>query len=131
MIVVDASALVVALTDGGADGAATRRRLSESSSLHAPHVIDLEVTSVLRRLERAEDVDRRRAEGALEDLTQLPLVRYPHLALVGRIWELRENLSPYDAAYVALAEGLECPLLTGDRGISRAPGVRCDVQVLL
>jgi predicted nucleic acid-binding protein len=122
--------LAVALADDGADGDAARARLVRGSALHAPHLVDLEVLSVLRRQTGAGLLDERRAGFALQDLVELPLTRYPHIPFARRVWELRGNLTPYDAAYVALAETLGCPLVTADGRLARAPGTRCDVEVL-
>ena len=130
MIVVDASVLVVALADDGDDGDAARVRLLDDANIHAPHLIDLEVASVLRRSLREGRIEARRATLALKDLIDLALVRYDHLPFIRRIWELRSNLTPYDAAYVALAETLECTLVTGDRRIARAPGLHCRIEFL-
>lgn len=129
MIVVDASVLAVALADDAADGAKARSRL-RGETLTAPDLIDLEVLSVWRRLSGAGSLTARRATRAVEDLLVLPLRRVPHRPLLGRCWQLRANLTPYDAAYVALAEALGCGLLTADRRIARAPGPRCPVEVL-
>ena len=129
MLVVDASVIVVALADDGADGDRARTRLF-GERLAAPEIIDLEVTSVLRRQIAAGEVDARRAGMALDDLAALPLRRAPHRHLVTRCWALRDNLTPYDAAYVALAEALGAELLTGDRRLARAPGPRCRIEVL-
>ena len=129
MIVVDASVLATALAVSGSDGQDARQRLI-ADDLHAPHLIDLEVVSVLRRRERAQDIDARHAAIALSELDELPLARYPHFPLISRIWKLRGNVSPYDAAYVALAEALGCTLVTGDRRLGRAAGVHCEVEVL-
>ena len=105
MLVVDASVLAVALADDGPDGDAARARL-RGETLAAPELVDLEVASVLRRQNRAGMLDNRRAELAIIDLGALPMVRASHLALLRRCWELRENVTTYDAAYVALAEAL-------------------------
>ncbi len=125
MIVVDASVLAPALGDDAADGDAARARL-RGEDLAAPEIIDLEVASVWRRTL----ADERRASLALGDLADLPLRRAPHLALLARCWELRHNLTPYDAAYVALAEALDVALVTADARLSRASGVECAVEVL-
>lgn len=130
MIVVDASVVVTAISVAGADGERSRDRLIQGADLHAPDLLDLEVLSVLRRRTSFGDIDEAEAGLALEDLGELRLTRYPHLPLLPRVWALRSNLSPYDAAYVALAEELGCPLVTGDRRIARAPGISCDVEVL-
>lgn len=127
---VDASVVVTAISVAGADGERSRNRLIEGTDLHAPDLLDLEVLSVLRRRARSGDIDERAAGSAVETLGELRLTRYPHLPLLPRVWTLRTNLSPYDAAYVALAEELGCPLVTGDRRIARAPGVGCVVEVL-
>jgi len=126
VIVVDASVLAVAIADDGPDGDSARARL-RSEDLAAPELVDLEVMSVLRR--RA--LEQRRVVRAIEDLVELPLARAPHLPLLPRCWELRDNLTIYDAAYVALAEALEVPLVTADRRLSRAAGIRCPVDLLV
>ena len=129
MIVVDASVVVTALADDGADGDAARGRL-RGERLVAPHLIDLEVTSAWRRLVVTGDLDDRRVALALADLRSLRVDRVPHLPLVGRCWELRENLTVYDAAYVALAEIMDVVLLTADARLAGAPGARCEVELL-
>ena len=129
MLVVDASVLAVALADDGPDGDAARTRL-RSETLAAPELVDLEVTSVLRRQNRAGLLDARRAQLAMGDLAALPMRRAPHVSLLARCWELRHNLTAYDAAYVALAEALDATLLTGDRRLARAAGPTCDIEVL-
>ncbi len=129
MLVVDASVLAVALADDGADGDAARERL-RGEDLVAPELLDLEVVSVLRGQAIAGSLDARRADLALDDLTAMPLERAPHLPLLQRCWELRENLTTYDASYVALAEALDVLLLTGDRRLARASGPRCQIEVL-
>jgi predicted nucleic acid-binding protein len=96
--------------------------LVQGETLHAPHLLDTEVTQVLRRLEGAGTVSTPRATAALEDLMALRIVRHPSSALLMRVWELRQNLSAYDGMYVALAEALEAPLVTTDQRLSRAPG---------
>lgn len=129
MIVVDASVLAPALADDGADGDRVRERL-RGEQLTAPELIDLEVVSTLRRAARAGRLDDRRSGQALADLAALPLRRVPHLPLLSRVWELRDNLTAYDAAYLALAEALDALLLTADGPLGRAPEVRCEVEVL-
>ncbi len=125
MIVIDASVLATALGDDGPDGAEARAAI-RGNDLAAPEIVDLEVVSVWRRTL----ADPRRAALALADLADIPLRRAPHLPLLERCWELRHNLTPYDASYVALAEVLEVPLLTADRRIAGASGVRCEVETL-
>lgn len=129
MLVVDASVLAPALADDGPDGDAARARLRDRR-LAAPELVDLETTSVIRRSLRAGTLDDRRAALALGDLADLPLRRAPHRPLLARCWELRENLTPYDAAYVALAEALGAPLVTADASLAGAPGPRCPVELL-
>lgn len=129
MIVVDASTVVTGLADDGPDGDRVRERL-RGERLTAPQVIDLEVTSAWRRLVTAGRLDDRRARLALGDLRALRLERAPHRPLLDRCWELRDNLTTYDAAYVALAEHLEVVLLTADGRLASAPGIRCEVEVL-
>ena len=129
MIVVDASVLATALGDDGPDGDRARARL-HGEPLAAPHLIDLEISSVWRRLVAAGAMDLRRASLALVDLSELPIRRARHLDLLPRCWELRSTLSTYDAAYVALAEALEVTLVTADARLGRAPGPRCAMEVL-
>jgi predicted nucleic acid-binding protein len=129
MIVVDASVIVTALADDGDDGDRVRDRL-RGERLTAPHLIDLEVVSAWRRLAAAGQLDDRRVALAMTDLGALRIERAPHQPLVGRCWELRSNLTVYDASYVALAEALDAVLLTGDRRLAEAPGVRCSVEVM-
>lgn len=129
MLVVDASVLAPALADDGADGDRARERL-RGQSLTAPELIDLETASVIRRQLRAGRMEARRAGLALDDLLALPLRRAPHRPLLARCWELRENLTTYDAAYVVLAELLGSVLLTADARLAGSPGLRCRVEVL-
>ena len=130
MIVVDASVLAPALADDGDDGDRARDRL-RGERLCAPSLVDLEVASVLRRAATARQLDERRAAQAFADLTLLPLRRVGHVALVDRIWELRDNIRVYDGAYVALAELASATLVTADARLSRAPGVRCAIEILI
>lgn len=129
MLVVDASVLVVGLADDGRDGDRVRARLRDQRLL-APHVVDLEVISAWRRLVAGGRLDDRRAELAIADLRDLPMERVAQEPLLARCWELRANLTPYDAAYVALAELTGSELVTGDARLADAPGIRCDVEVL-
>ena len=129
VLVVDASVLAVALADDGEDGDAARARL-RGQDLVAPELLDLEVVSVLRGQMIAGALDARRAGLALNDLSAMPLKRAPHLPLLQRCWELRANLTAYDASYVALAEALDVLLLTGDAKLARASGPRCHIEVL-
>jgi predicted nucleic acid-binding protein len=129
VLVVDASIVAVALADDGTDGDAVRARL-RGERLVAPELIDLEIGSVLRRRAAAGQVDDRRARMALQDLVAIPLQRARHVELLNRCWELRRNLTFYDAAYVALAEALRTTLLTGDRKLAKAPGPTCHIEML-
>lgn len=129
MIVVDASVLAPALGDDGRDGDRARARL-RGERLVAPQLIDLEVASVWRRQVAAGRMPNRRALLALEDLLDLPMQRAPHDALLHRCWQLRDNVTIYDAAYVALAEALGSVLLTGDQRLQHATGIRCTIEIL-
>ena len=130
MIVLDASAVIEWLLQTPAGARVDRRIFSRPTSLHAPHLLDLEVAQVLRRYVRDKDITAQRGQEALEDLGGLPLNRYPHDFLIPRIWRLRANLTAYDAAYVALSELLDVPLLTCDSGIASAPGHHATVEVV-
>ncbi len=129
MIVVDASVLTTALADDGPDGDLARRRL-RGEDVAAPELVDLEVSSVLRRLARSGILPLRRAEPALTDLVELPMRRAPHRPLLQRCWSLRDNATVYDGSYVALAEALNVTLLTADLRLTSTPGLRCAVEVL-
>lgn len=129
MIVVDASVIAPALADDDADGERARSRL-QRERLTAPEVLDLEVVSVIRKALLSGALNRRRAGLALADLIDLDLERVSHRRMLARIWELRQNLTPYDAAYVALAETIDATLVTADRRLSLAPGLRCTIEYL-
>ena len=130
MIVIDASALLEVLLNTRAAGKVAERLFAENDTMHAPHVLDLEVVQVLRRYTFSGEMDVERSEQALEDLADLPLNRYPHDVFLFRIWALRRNLTAYDAAYVALAEALDAPLITRDTALARAPGHHARVEVI-
>jgi predicted nucleic acid-binding protein len=127
VLVLDSSAAVAALA-GEAPNLELVERLAGATGLHAPHLIDLEVTNVLRRLVRRGEIDVPRAEAARKDYLDLPLIRYPHLGLLERIWELRDNFSACDAAFVALSEALEAPLITVDARLGRSVGHRAQIE---
>lgn len=129
MIVVDASVVVTALADDGPDGEQARQRL-RGERLAAPHLMDVEVVSAWRRMVLAGDLDGRRAELAIIDLRALRVDRVPHGRLLERCWELRANLTSYDATYVALAELLDAVLLTADKRLMSALGCRCAIERL-
>jgi predicted nucleic acid-binding protein len=130
MIVVDASALLEVLLRTSAAKAVEDRLFAPRQTLHAPHLLDLEVAQVIRRYAANGEIDGERGREALADLADLPLRRYPHDFLLPRIWDLRSNLTAYDAAYVALAEALDATLVTRDRRLAAAPGIRVPVQCL-
>ena len=129
MIVVDASVLANAIGDDATDGATARAALA-GQDLSIPELADVEVVSVLRRRWLAKTMTARRFATAVADLASLPADRYPLLPFMTRAYELRANVSPYDAAYVALAEQLGCQLLTADARLARAHGPRCPIIVL-
>jgi predicted nucleic acid-binding protein len=119
-----------ALVDDGPDGDLARERMRGDADVHAPHLIDLEVASTFRKGVQRGDIDASRAMQALVDLADSRIRRYPHTSFLPRVWELRENLTVYDAAYVALAETLDAVLVTADQRIAGAAGVRCACEVL-
>ena len=134
MLVLDASAAAeLILARDGSDGIAAA--IAEHDyDLHAPHLLDIEVISALRRLTATRKASAERAAEALDDLADLPITRYPHDILLNRVWELRANFSSYDGAYVALAEALTeegAALLTSDAGLARAARRHTGVEVLL
>lgn len=129
MLVVDASALLPAIADGTDIGRQRRQRLGRDR-LHAPDLILVESLSVIRRQTLAGMLDAAQAEQAVDDLLALPIVIHPTAPLLRRAWELRANVTPYDACYAALAEALNCPLLTGDARLARAPGLVCEVELV-
>lgn len=134
MLVVDASALVELLLGRAAEAQVAQHLRAHDFDLHAPHLVGVEVASALRRIVAVGEADAPRATDALTDLLDLPLERYAHEALLPRAWTLRDNLSAYDATYVALAEVLEdggAPLLTADRRLARAARAHGDLEVLL
>jgi len=129
MIVVDASVLANVVADDGADGAIARAAL-RGEEVAAPDLVDVETVAVLRKRWLADDLTTRRFKRAIDDLADLAVTRHPTLPLMTRAFELRSNVTPYDAAYVGLAEALDCPLLTGDARLAGAPGPRCEVRLL-
>jgi predicted nucleic acid-binding protein len=130
VIVVDASALLEALLRTPAAEAVERRVFDSGRSLHAPHLLDVEVAHVVRRYAAAGELDAERGREALADLADFPLCRYPHDFLLPRVWELRNNLTAHDAVYIALAEALGAPLLTRDRRLAVAPGHHVQIELL-
>jgi predicted nucleic acid-binding protein len=130
MIVVDASALLEVLLRTSASAQLAERLFAPRETLHAPHLIDLEVAQVLRRYAMTGQLNATRGRQALEDLVDFPLLRYPHDLLLPRIWTLRNKLTAYDAAYVALAEALHAPLLTRDSALAMAPGHDARIELI-
>ena len=130
VIVLDASVLLEVLLRMPAGVALEDRLFEPEESLHVPHLVDIEVAQVLRRYALAGEVEAVRCSAALDDLAGLPLTRYPHEFLMSRVWDLRGNLSAYDAVYVALAEALDASLLTRDRRLANAPGHGVRVEVV-
>jgi predicted nucleic acid-binding protein len=130
MIVLDASALLEWLL-GTRRGRSIGERIADPTlGLHAPHLADVEVAQALRRYVREAELEAESAASALEDLRSLDLARHSHEPLLDRIWALRENLTAYDATYVALAEALDATLLTCDRRLARAPGMAGLVELV-
>lgn len=129
MLVVDASVIVPAVADGGPTGDACRARI-RGELLAGPDLLRLEVVSVLRRIASAGSLSTHQAGRAVDDLLDLPVTVYPTGSLLRRAWALRQNMTAYDACYVALAEGLGCALLTADVRLASAPCARCAVEVL-
>ena len=130
MIVVDASALIEALLRTPAAQAVEGRLFEPGQTLHAPHLLDVEVAQVVRRYAAIGEIDEARGRAALADLADFPLHRYPHDFLLPRIWDLRNNLTAYDAVYVALAEALDAPLLTRDQRLAAAPGHHARIELV-
>ena len=129
MIVLDASAAVEWLLQTLAGQSIEKRIYSRRETLHVPHLLDLEVTQVLRRLARQGVVSKQRADEALFDLLDLRIVRYPHHVLLPRIWKLRQTFSAYDAAYIVLAERLQAPLVTRDRNLAFASSHNAQIEL--
>lgn len=125
MIVLDASAYV----DGILGNQVVRTWLVDED-VHAPHLLDLEAASALRRLVTAEEIEESRAVDALATLGEADIHRHPHTPLLGLIWDMRDTVTPHDAAYVALATALRAPLVTTDRRLAAAPGLPCTVELI-
>jgi predicted nucleic acid-binding protein len=130
VIVVDASALLEFLLQTELGARVETRLFLDQDALHAPHLVDVEVVQGLRRLVRTGEVSSARADEAIADLTDLDLHRHAHLDLLDRAWRLRDNISAYDAMYVALAEGIEATLVTCDGALANAPGHRARIHVI-
>ena len=129
MIVVDTSVVVTALLVATEEGDAAREAL-RSDAAHAPHLLDVEVTSAVRRWVLAGRLGVEEARSSIRDLADLAITRHGHEPLLDRVLELRDAVSAYDGTYVALAELLGATMVTGDRRLSRTPGARCPVSVI-
>ncbi len=130
MIVVDASALLEVLLRTPVAEAVERRLFASRQTMHAPHLIDVEVAHVVRRYAAAGEMGPERGVAALGDLADMPLRRYSHDFLLPRVWALRHNLTAYDAVYVALAEALDAPLLTRDQRMATAAGHHARIELV-
>lgn len=130
MIVLDASAVVELLLGGRRAEAVIRWLEAEEGEIHAPALLDVDVVQAFRRLVASGIVEVARGGAAVEILQELPVTRHVEAPLLPRLWELRAGLTAYDAAYVALAEALDCPLLTFDTGLAGAPGISARVELL-
>lgn len=130
MIVVDASAMLEVLLRTTNAPKVEGRIFGPRETLHAPHLLDVEVAQVIRRYAVKGQIDGKRGRAALDDLADFQLRRYPHEWLLPRVWQLRNNLTAYDAVYVALAEALDAPLITRDQRLVAAPGHRAKVEVV-
>lgn len=130
MIVVDASALLEFLLQTPLGAKVEARLFRDQDEVHLPHLADVEVTQGLRRLVRAREVSPDRAAEAMTDLADLDLHRHPHLDLLTRAWKLRENVTAYDAMYVALAEALDARIITCDAPLAKTPGHRAPIELI-
>jgi predicted nucleic acid-binding protein len=126
---VDASAILEIFLQTSAARRVSRVVFAAGQTLHAPHLIDLEIAEVLRRYVRSASISADRGAEALSDFLDLPITRYPHFVLLARVWEMRHNLTAYDAAYLVLAEALNAPLITRDRALART-GSRAQVELI-
>ena len=126
----DASILANVIGDDGADGRRARSEVRSAGELAAPDLVDVEAVAVLRKRWMAGTISDIRFEEAIDDLEAIEMERYPALPLMRRSYDLRANVTSYDATYIALAEVLDCELLTGDRRLARAPGPRCVIRLL-
>ena len=130
MIVVDASALLEFLLQTPLGTRVEARLFRDGAELHSPHLIDIEVTQGLRRLVRSGEVSTERAAEAIADLVDVDLHRHAHSDLLMRVWKLRDNITAYDAVYVALAEALGATVVTCDAPLAKAPGHRARVEAV-
>ena len=130
MIVLDASALIEVLLRTKIAAAIERRMFAPGKTLHAPYLIDIETAQVLRRHVAKGAIDAKRGREAIQDVATLALRRYGHESLLPRVWEMTDNLTAYDAVYVALAQALDAPLLTCDRRLAAAAGRRARIEAM-
>lgn len=130
MIVLDSSAVLEFLLRSRVGLEIEKRVFSPRETLFAPHLLDLEVAQVLRRYCMSGEIDSERGKEAIEDLKDLPINRYPHDIFLHRAWELRHNMTAYDAVYVALAETLPAPLLTRDAHLASVPGHEALIELI-
>lgn len=130
MIVIDASVLANVIADDETAGVLARRRLQAAGAASVPDLADVETVSVLRRRWLHGDLTDERFRSAVDDLLALPLARFPTSALMTRAFELRANVTAFDACYVALADALDCPLVTADKRLANAPKITCPVEIL-
>ena len=130
LIVVDASVVFELLLLSENTGTVAERLFDSGDTLAAPHLVDAETAHILRRYARAGEIGDRRGREALADLADLPIRRFPHIFLLPRVWDLRHNLTVYDAVHVALAEALDAPLVMRDRRLARAAGHGAEIEVL-
>jgi len=130
VIVVDASALLEVLLRTPAAAVVERKLFDSRQTLHTPHLLDVEIAQVVRRYAARGEIDGERGRAALDDLADFPLRRYPHGFLLPRVWDLRNNLTAYDAVYVSLAEALDAPLITRDKRLAAAAGHQARIELV-
>ena len=130
MIVLDASALLDILLNTPAAPGILARIFADEETLHAPYLLDIEIAQVLRRYSFSGDLTAERGREALDFFALMPITRYPHEPLLPRIWDLRHNVTAYDAAYVALAEALAAPLVTRDKALAASAGHRAKIELV-
>lgn len=130
MIVIDASAVLELLLGTNRAEPIASRALDAEERLHAPHLLDIEIAQALRRLVKLKDLTASRAKLALDDYAALFIKRYAHVEFLKRIWQLRDAVTAYDGAYIALSEALNAPLLTCDRKLGRSHGHHAKIEVI-